>query len=116
MTTVTGACCRRTGAYAFDRAIMPGEAGPEPTAVIGPRSDPVRSVRDSDRRGVQTGRKGGLTDSRRHGVDAVESCVPPKPASSSSAAHRRGAEGAAAGPFASLRELSGSTGSGDVLP
>ena len=27
-----------TGAYAFDRAIMPGEAGPEPTTVIGTRS------------------------------------------------------------------------------
>ena len=35
---VTGACCLRTGAYTFDRAIMPGEAGPEPTTVIGPSS------------------------------------------------------------------------------
>ena len=38
VTTVTGACCRRTGAYAFDQAIMPGEVGQEPTTVIRPRS------------------------------------------------------------------------------
>ena len=46
MTTVTGACCQHTGAYAFDRAIMPGEAGPEQTTVIGARSDLMQSVRD----------------------------------------------------------------------
>ena len=26
------ACCRRTGAYAFDRAIMPGDVGQKPTS------------------------------------------------------------------------------------
>ena len=72
-------------AYAFDRAIMPGEAGPEPTTVIGPRSDLMQSMHDQ--RSVQAGRRGGLTDSRRH---SVGSCLPSKPASPPSATHRRG--------------------------
>ena len=52
VTTVTGACCRRTVAYhdAFDRlgAIMPpGEARPEPTVttIIGPRSNLMQLVK-----------------------------------------------------------------------
>ena len=61
-----------------------GEAGPEPTTVIGPRSDLMQSMHDQ--RSVQAGCRGGLTDSRRH---SVESCLPSKPATSPST-HRRG--------------------------
>ena len=61
---------------------MPGEAGPEPTTVIGPRSDLMLSMRDL--RSVPAGRRGGLTDSRRH---SVGSCLPSKPASPPSATH-----------------------------
>ena len=96
MTTATGAGCGRTGAYAFGRAIKPGEAGPEPSTVIGPRSDPTQSVRDL--RSVPTGRRGGLTASRRHGV---ESCLPSKPAPPPSATHRRGPRRGSGGPCAS---------------
>ena len=41
MTPVTGACCRRTGAYAsaFDQAIMQGDAWQEQATVIGHRAE-----------------------------------------------------------------------------
>ena len=43
-TTIIGACCRRTGADAYDRAITPDEAGPEPTTIIRTRSNPMEHV------------------------------------------------------------------------
>ena len=69
---------------------MQEEAGPEPTTVIGPSlrsddSDLMQSMRDLS--SMQTGRRGGLTDSRRQ---SVGSCLPSKPASSPFATHRRG--------------------------
>ena len=62
VTTVAGARCRLTGAYAFDRAVTPDEAGPEPATIIGQRSDLMQSMRDL--RKVQAGRGEGQTDSR----------------------------------------------------